>query len=295
MKQEYQYIRFQAGVLAMIRVINSIVADYIKAGLRLTTRQIYYQLVAHHGLPNTEKSYRNTARIINDGKMAGLIDWEAIEDRTRSFIKRSRWSGGKEILESAASSFHMDMWVEQECRPFVIIEKEALVGVLEGVCHRYDVPLLAARGYPSGSVLREFCVDDLKPIIHEQKVVIIHLGDHDPSGIDMSRDLEERINIFTETEGRVEYVDLDRIALNMSQIKTLKPPPNPAKSTDARFESYYRQYGPQSWELDAIDARALAKLVETRIKKEIDTRLWQKRLDEIEDVKARITEMAEEF
>lgn len=277
----------------MIAIINDIVNKYVAAGLRLTARQIYYQLVAHHGLPNSERSYRNTTRLINDAKIAGLMDWEAIEDRTRSFIRRGRWESGADVLRSAASGFHMDHWVGQPSRCFVIIEKEALVGVLENVCHDYDVPLLAARGYPSGSVLREFCIDDVMPAFDSgQDAVVIHLGDHDPSGIDMSRDLEKRIVMFSEHGGAV---NLDRIALNMNQIKTHKPPPNPAKQTDARFREYASQYGSQSWELDALDPAFLSKLVETRIKKEITWSIWGQRRDEIDEIRERIRLLAKRF
>jgi hypothetical protein len=290
-KQFYKATNFKAESLALIDTVNKIVDDYIAQGYRLTVRQLYYQLVSKAIVENTEKSYKRITGLVNDGKLAGLIDWEAIEDRTRDFIRRSRWSGGASILQSAAEGFHMDMWEGQYHRPFVIVEKEALAGVLERACSGFDVPLLAARGYPSGTVLREFVVEDVLPALGEdQTVTVIHLGDHDPSGIDMTRDLRERIELFTDNP-----VKVDRIALNMDQIDEQQPPPNPAKTTDSRFDGYVRKFGDESWELDALKPQYLNDIVRERVTTLIDTKLWKNRQAEIEGIKTRIRKAAKTF
>ena len=194
-REKFVEIRFTSDRRNMIGTMNAIITEYQQQGYVLTVRQLYYQCVARGLIENSLRSYKNLASLINDARMAGLLDWNAIEDRTRDFIKRPRWRNGKSILESAAHSFHLDMWATQERRVYVVIEKEALTGVLEGVCREYDIPLLAARGYPSASVLYDFAQSDLGG--EGQNALILHLGDHDPSGIDMSRDLEQRISLFT--------------------------------------------------------------------------------------------------
>lgn len=289
--QQYVNIRFRADTLNLIETMNKIIDSYILQGFRLTVRQLYYQLVARAIIENTEKSYKRITGIVNDARLAGIMDWEAIEDRTRDFVRRTRWLSGKEILTQCAKSYHMDMWDNQRARVFVIVEKEALVGVLERVCHKYDVPLLAARGYPSGTVLREFAQTDLIPAINRgHDVYILHLGDHDPSGIDMSRDLAERLSMFAET-----HVSLDRIALTMGQIKSQSPPPNPAKSEDSRFEDYRKKFGWDSWELDALTPSFLENLVEGEITNYIDDRQWDIRAEEIDAVRKQIEDAAESF
>jgi hypothetical protein len=278
--------------LSMIDRANMIINEYQAAGYVLTVRQLYYQLVARGIIENTLQSYKNIAGLLNDGRIAGLIDWDAIEDRTRSFITRARWNSGAEILDGCARQFHMDMWHDQERRVFVIVEKEALTGVLEATCRRYDVPLLAARGYPSASVIREFCDTVVIPTVDAgQAVLILHLGDHDPSGLDMSRDLEERIAMF----GEHSDFELRRIALNKDQVEEEQPPPNPAKSTDARFANYKRLYGGQSWELDALNPEYLNRLVLKHITREIDPASWAARENEIEGVKTKIKTVAKQF
>jgi len=292
MKQEYRFKAFQAATLTMLDTINDIVEDYESQGFRLTVRQLYYQLVAKDIIPNTLQEYKRIASIINDGKEAGLVDWDAIEDRTRDFVRQQRWINAKQILEASVSSYRKDLWVEQESRVFVIVEKEALVGVLEPTCHKYDVPLLAARGYPSGTVLREFAQSDLIQCIEDGQVpVILHLGDHDPSGLDMTRDLRERISMFAESGD----VELRRIALNMHQIQALKPPENPAKVTDSRFTDYAKQYGTKSWELDALSPSFLANLLENEITQYINWTPWRAIEAEVAATKAKIVKLAAQF
>lgn len=287
----YRRFRFSAETEDLIDTMNVIVADYIEQGFKLTVRQLYYQLVARAVIPNNEKSYKRVTGIVNDARVGGLMHWEAIEDRTRAFVRRQRWESGKQILQAVAETFHMDLWDNQPNRPFVIIEKEALVGVLEPTCRAADVPMLAARGYPSASVLREFVVDDILPTGDSQNIVIIHLGDHDPSGLDMTRDLRDRIEMFCEGVP----VELVRIALNMDQINARKPPPNPAKTTDSRFEEYRKLYGDESWELDALPPAFLAELVDTEIDKYRDHEAWATRHEEIEDVRTKLAAVAKRF
>lgn len=292
-KQFYKHVDFRGDTIDLIATMNTICDEFMAQGFVLTVRQLFYQLVVRSFIPNTERSYKRVTSVANDARLAGLMDWDAIEDRTRSFITRGRWDSGNEILTNVAKQFHMDMWTEQEHRVFVIVEKEALAGVLEGVCRKFDMPLLAARGYPSGTVLREFANVALMAAYEvDQQPVILHLGDHDPSGIDMSRDLAERLELFSDMHGTVEF---HRIALNMPQIEQQKPPPNPAKVTDSRFESYAAKFGDESWELDALSPNYLAKLVERHALKFIDKAKWAERIEEIAEVRGRLETVAAEF
>lgn len=288
--EAYKAIRFTRSTREMLATVNKIGAEYIAAGYVLTVRQMYYQLVARDVVPNTMKSYKRVASIINDGRLAGVVDWDLIEDRTRSFVRRSRWTSAQQILEASANSYHIDMWENQDVRPFVIIEKEALVGILERTCWQNDTPILAARGYPSASVLRDFVQRDVLPNLRAQEIVVIHCGDHDPSGIDMTRDLAERVELFTGTSVRVE-----RVALNMDQVEELQPPPNPAKQTDARFASYEEQFGESSWELDALTPDYLNAVVQEQIDGCRDPDLWAKRQKLCEATRRRIQKVAKQF
>lgn len=271
MRECYKEITFKNKTLQQIDRMNSIIEEYRDLGYTLTVRQLFYQLVSRDIIPNNEKSYKQTTSIVNDARIAGLIDWDAIEDRTRSFEQRSRWHKPQEILSASARQYHTDPWATQDKRLFLVVEKEALVGVFQKVCFQYDVPLLAARGYPSASVMREFAKRELEEN-DDKDIVVLHFGDHDPSGIDMTRDLEDRFEMF----GHGADFSLKRMALNFDQIEELKPPPNPAKATDARFVNYRKRFGVSSWELDALSPTILSEMARKEILTHIDAKAWTK-------------------
>jgi len=283
---------FRSGSLELIHFMNDLIESYQDQGYVLTVRQLYYQLVARDVISNDLNSYKRVAAMINDAKLAGLIDWDAIEDRTRDFIVRTRWQSASHILNATIHNFHMNMWAEQDHQVYVIVEKEALVGVLERTCRNYDVPLLAARGYPSSSVLYDFAKKHIVNKPAHKSHIIIHLGDHDPSGLDMTRDLDERIRLLSHGES---YLKIKRIALNYEQIEELKPPKNPAKDTDSRFKEYRKRYGESSWELDALSPEFLNDLVSSNIKKYIDQDAWDLRASKIRAVKNKLQQVSDDF
>lgn len=294
MRQFYKATNFRPETISLIAFMNTLITSYQRQGFTLSVRQLYYQLVARDKIENTEKSYKRIASIINDARLAGLIDWDAIEDRNRDIEVRTRWRDGAQIVKAAADSYHMDMWDNQENRVFVIVEKAALAGVLGGVCRKFDVPLLAARGYPSVSIVREMALEHLSdPISQGQFVTVLHLGDHDPSGIDMTRDLQERFDLFLgDTD---DMFTLHRIALTRDQIDEKNPPPNPAKTTDSRFSNYLREHGDESWELDALEPSYLVDLVTRHIENHIDDDAWAERQQHVESVRSKLTAVSKQF
>jgi len=271
-KIAYEQKKFRSEALEVIRQAEGIIEQYQAQGFNLTLRQLYYQFVARALIPNTDKSYTRLGNIISDARRAGLIDWDAIEDRTRYLRRLSSWDKPQGILESARDSYHRDLWANQDKRLEVWIEKDALVGVIEEICQTNDVPFFSCRGYVSDSEMWAAATRRIARYDRNgQGTIIIHLGDHDPSGIDMTRDIEHRLSMFTRYRADME---VRRIALTMEQIEDLNPPPNPAKVTDSRYESYVQKYGTESWELDALDPRYIVNLVEEEIFSERDVDKW---------------------
>ena len=259
MKEFFRDVIFHAKTRAIIAKANEILASYSAQGYKLTLRQLYYQFVSQNLIANTERNYKNLGQAISDGRIAGLIDWDMIEDRGRETQENAHWENPADILDSCALSFRYDLWKDQPNRVEVMVEKQALEGVLISVCRSLDIPFSANKGYASSSALYDSSKRMLRYIYKGQKIHVLYLGDHDPSGIDMSRDIEDRFKMFLTDEA--DSLIIHRIALNLDQIKKLKPPENPAKITDSRAKGYIRTYGRHSWELDAIEPRALEKLV----------------------------------
>lgn len=261
--------KFSEGSLGLIEHANSIIAEYQAQGFTLTLRQLYYQFVSRDLLPNKQSEYKRLGSVINDARLAGLIDWEAIEDRTRNVRTVSTWTDPAEIVSAVADQYKEDLWDSQQHRPEVWIEKDALLGVIEPVCRRYRVPYFACRGYTSQSEQYR-AGKRFEDVAYKGQVpIVFHLGDHDPSGIDMTRDNSSRLEMFAGQE-----VEVVRLALNMEQIRRYRPPPNPAKETDSRAGSYIAQYGAKSWELDALDPTVIDELIQTHLEQLINGDKW---------------------
>ncbi len=290
-KLEYETKNFRQDALSVITQAESIIQNYQAQGFTLTLRQLYYQFVARALIPNTEKSYTRLGNIISDARRAGLIDWDAIVDRTRYLRKLSSWDKPQSILESARDSYHRDLWANQSKRLEVWIEKDALVGVIESICQQNDVPFFSCRGYVSDSEMWAGAMRNLRHRKSNQDVLILHLGDHDPSGIDMTRDITDRLRLFSFGKG----VEVHRIALTMEQIEDLKPPPNPAKVTDSRYEGYLAEYGEESWELDALEPQYIVNLIEEEILTERDDSLWDKAVKEQEQERQQIADIIKKW
>lgn len=270
---------FRDGTLAIIDAANAIIGEYADEGFILTLRQLYYQFVARGLIRNLQREYKRLGSIINDGRLAGLIDWDLIEDRTRNLEERSHWEDPEAIILDSARAYGVDRWEGQEHRVEVWIEKDALVGVIERACRDLDVPYFSCRGYTSQSELWRAAMRLSRWARAGYKPVVIHLGDHDPSGIDMTRDIAYRLELFFERHGSDPPI-VDRIALTMDQIKEHNPPPNPAKVTDSRYWSYANEHGDESWELDALDPRFIDSLIRGAVDGYLDSELWDERVAE---------------
>ena len=305
----YKYRSFAPQTLALIRRADAICEEYGAQGYDLTLRQIYYQFVARDLLPNSQASYDRLGRVVSDARMAGLLSWDYIVDRTRNLRSLSHWDSPAGILDAAAASYARDKWEGQSSRVEVWVEKEALAGVVERSASALDVPFFSCRGYVSQSEMwragRRIGRHLATPGV--ERVVILHLGDHDPSGMDMTRDVKERLRHFigvdyargrldeiapggaqgddamtpetrTELRGIIDgfmgRLEVRRIALNMDQIHHHNPPPNPGKTTDARAKGYVRRYGRQSWELDALPPDVLDELIRSHVDSELDHHLF---------------------
>lgn len=287
----YKRKRFNDDHRLVIDRSNKILHEYAAQGYDLTLRQLYYQHVARGFIANSDREYKRLGSIVSDARMGGLIDWDHIVDRTRFLRTVSSWDSPAQIVRGAARGYQRDLWENQDVRIEVWVEKDALVGVIERACSDLRVPFLSCRGYTSASEMWGASQRFMEQIEDGKRVVVLHLGDHDPSGIDMSRDIEERILHFIGSDHyrltdyelepeeaadwAAEHFELRRLALNWDQVQQYNPPPNPAKMTDSRGAGYVQAYGRQSWELDALEPTVIGELIREAVDEERDDERWQ--------------------
>lgn len=291
MKICYQDINMSQARLALVETANGIISEYSRAGYTLTLRQLYYQFVARGLIENTERSYKNLGNVISDGRVSGLIDWNGIEDRGRGVKRWLIEEDEQEVLAGLEHGFALDYWERQSSYVEVWVEKEALSSVIERPCNRYRVPYMACKGYLSASEAWRSGQRFETMAAAGRRCVLIHLGDHDPSGLDMTRDNASRVELFSNSS----EVEAIRIALNMDQVDQYSPPPNPAKVTDSRAADYIASYGSTSWELDALEPRVLDALISETIKEFIDPGIWEKTREEEKDRRQILAAMHENY
>jgi hypothetical protein len=263
---------FNRASRELINTANDILSEYRKMGYRLSLRQLYYQLVARDYIPNSVKSYKRIGNLVSDARLAGLLDWEMIEDRNREAIIPTAWESPAHIVRAAAQQFRVNRWEGQPCHVEVMVEKDALSGILGPVCNDLHVRFTANKGYSSSSAMYEAGKRMGKAYEEEKEIHVFYFGDHDPSGIDMTRDIQERLGLFSVLDD--DDLKVHRLALNYDQVEQWNPPENPAKETDSRYAAYAEQFGESSWELDAVEPRTLAELVRNGIEDLIDQDVW---------------------
>ena len=302
---------FRAPSLEIIDGANAILDDMDNQGFVLTVRQLYYQFVSldmfpedrkwilvnkkwvkhDEGTKNAPPNYKWLASICNDARMAGLMDWDSFEDRTRALHQWSTWDSPADLLEAAANQYRIDKWASQEYRFEIWIEKDALTGLINPICKELQIPYFACKGYNSQSAqyeasqrFRNYALSETK------KVVVFHLGDHDPSGIDMTRDNHDRLKLLMTNDSSF-ALEFKRIALTMDQIDELQPPPDPAKLTDSRASEYVKKYGDGSWELDALKPKYIHELIKDFVLDRRDDYLWESAVEDEEEDKAKMADM----
>jgi len=268
MKSQFVPTNFRANTLVLIEKCNVILDSYAAQGFDMTLRQLYYQLVQANEIHNNQRQYDRLGDIVNNARLAGLIDWDYIVDRTRSLRQLSTWNSPSEIISVSAEQYRVDKWEGQLYRPEVWIEKEALAGVFERVCNEMEVPYFSCRGYASITALYSTWRRFKNYLAKGQIPYILHFGDHDPSGIDMTRDITDRLIKFGLTP------KLERMALNYEQVERFRPAPNFCKLSDSRANGYIAKFGLESWELDALQPDVLAAIFRTEIENLIDVSAW---------------------
>lgn len=265
-----------ANYTLIIDRANAICQEYLNQNYDLTLRQLYYQFVARGFLANRQENYDLLGRVCVKARENGLMDWNYLVDRTRNLAGLPHWQTPEDILKSVVASYRLNKWAEAPHIVEVWVEKEALSGVVQQAANQVDVSWFACRGYVSSSEIWQASQRIVGYIEDDKEVTILHLGDHDPSGLNMTDDNGGRLEQYVRTHvGDTDKLHFKRIALTPAQIAQYNPPPNPAKVTDSRYGEYIAATGQtQSWELDALAPGVLVALIVAEVNALRDDEVW---------------------
>jgi hypothetical protein len=294
-KIQYENLALKSKAIDFLNVCNRLIEGYQRQGYRITLRQLFYRLVAkklfppdqkYSRIPGTNKWRRDPKGTMNcqpnydflgysisNGRRAGLVDWDAIVDETRFLRSPPTWETPGNMLEACKDQFEVDRWKDQTSYVELWFEKDALLSVFRHAAEAQQLPIFSNRGYISDTAAWEAAQRIIRLTEDGRRPHILHFGDHDPSGIDMTRDVEERLNLFGAEP------TIHRLALNMAQVKQYEPPPDPAKKADSRYADYVKKFGTECWELDALEPDVMVKLVNSKVAKWIDVPKWNAALE----------------
>ena len=232
----------------------------------MSVRQVFYQLTTQGVIEKTEKEYKQTViRLLGEMRLNDDLPFSWIADNSRWMRKPRTYSSLRSMLDITASAYRRALWTDQEDYVEIWLEKEALSGVIYSETDHWDVPLMVTRGYPSLTFLHEAA----EAIAAEERpVYIYYLGDWDPSGLDIARNVQERLEEFAPYA----EIHFERIAVTPEQIEEWNLPTRPTKQTDTRS----RGFSGASIELDAIPPDNLRQLVTIEIEWHVDDNALEK-------------------
>jgi len=264
----------------MLRTISGrILAD---AAEPMTLRQLYYRFVGNDLIENKQSQYQYLGEAVKEARIDGKIPWSWIEDRTRStdagdhndgeyITPNARFQGNLKWFRKTADRFRRPRWENQPNYVEVWVEKEALAGVFATVCDDLCVVSFPNRGYTSITMLKQAAerIRD-ETAGTDREAHILYFGDFDPSGQDIERNIREKLSVTFGVD-----VSVERFALTRAQIDKYELPPQPAKTTDARYESFVAEHGDMAVELDALPPARLRELIREAVNDYFDSDVYE--------------------
>jgi hypothetical protein len=239
-----------------------------KAAQPITGRGIGYKLFTAGLIDSMARNeMQRVYRLLKEAREQGEIPWSWVVDETRAIERVPTWDDPTEYARCVAQSYRRDFWNQQPHRVQVWSEKGTVRGVLGPVLNRYAVGFLPVHGFSSATAAHDIAEDD-----DGRPLVILYVGDFDPSGLFMSEvDLPARFDRYNG-----DHIALKRIALTTKQLTGLPSFPATDKRKDPRFKWFRANHGSRCWELDAMDPRDLRTCVEKAIKKLIEPVAWKR-------------------
>lgn len=194
----------------VVERIQSLVNAYTKKGYLLTLRQLHYQFVSRNWIINHDTAYKKLGSILDDCKYAGLVNWDAIEDRGRVPHLLYSVDSVEEAIKDTVDYYRRNRQEGQNTVVELWTEKDALSGILKRSTQKYHIRLCVNKGYTSSTALYNTYKRIIEAFKNDQKFIVLYFGDHDPSGLDMVRDITDRLLLFLSQGSRLgEIVGFD--------------------------------------------------------------------------------------
>jgi len=257
----------QAATLELLNQVRAVLAEY-ENYLPLTIRQIFYRLVGAHGYEKTEQAYARLCEHLNRARRGRLIAMDVIRDDGGVVEAPDDWTGTGQFwatVHAMAKKFTLDHSDGQSTRLVVICEAAGMVPQLGRVANPFGVTVMSGGGFDSLTDKHKFA-DELAA--HDRPTEVLHIGDHDPSGVSMFLAFLEDVEAFTRDLGG--DATFTRLAVTPQQITRYRLETAPPKPTDNRA------FSGETCQVEALAPDVLANILRTAIEKRIDQRVLQR-------------------
>jgi hypothetical protein len=289
----------QKRTLPLLEDIEAVLDEY-REHLPLTVRQVFYRLVGK-GHPKTENFYNSVGDVCNRARRSGRIPFGAIRDDGVS-RQGGEWGTYESPLEyyeahEEMGNYYARSWHDdQPVYVQVLCEAQGMIPLLERAVGPYRVPVASCSGFDSLTAKHDLFRGALRRYEeHEQDTVLLHLGDHDPSGWWMHRSMEEDLQAFCEDHAWApeDLIDLRRVALTPRQIRTLGviPQPEPVKPK-GHGKAFIEQGLEPAAQLEAVPPDTLSALARQAVESALDLDVlresWEREAAEREEVQEKL-------
>ena len=289
---------FSAKSLALIERVNDVIED-LHRFWPLTLRQIYYQLVAALVVDNNPRSYKNLSTLLTKARIHRLVDWDAMEDRSRSTLGSGGWSDRRHYVmtegERFLADYRRDLLQSQPWGMEVWVEKDALAHICHEIAFPYCIDVVSAKGFTSTTYKHE-CAKRIERRGREGRPTkLFYLGDLDPSGWEMLPSMTR--TMIEEMEVPADLLMPARVALNPEHVEVYDLPHSvdALKLTDSRADAYIERFGMVAVELDALRPDDLQGLLREAIENNLDLSAFERERDIQDDEVESLAELREEI
>jgi hypothetical protein len=254
----------EKATLALLDQVQGVLAEYADH-LPLTIRQIFYRLVGAHDYEKTERAYQRLAEHLNRARRARIIPMDVIRDDGGVISEPNHWDSVEQFMATVramAKGITFNHSAGQATRLVVICEAGGMVPQLERVAHPFGVTVMSGGGFDSTTDRHKFAATLSK---HKRPTEVLHIGDHDPSGVSMFLAFLEDVEAFARAlGGRATFT---RLAVTPSQIEEHRLPTVLPKATDNRA------FSGETCQAEALPPDVLASILRTAIAERVDQRV----------------------
>ena len=232
-------------------------AEIVEAAQPITGRGVGYKLFVKKLIPSMKTGdMHRVYRLLKEAREQGIIPWDWIVDESRQLERTATWDNPEQFTRTLINAYRREYWNQQPRRVEVWSEKGTVRGVLRPVLDEYGIGFRVVHGFASATIVHDVAEDN-----DGRELVVLYVGDWDPSGLCMSvQDLPDRLKRY---EGG--HVTLWRVALTQDQLNGLPSFPASDKAKDPRYRWFTTNYGQECWELDALDPNLLRDRVREHI------------------------------